>query len=501
MDFGTKVTGDPKTKFSGSVLMKNSLPEVSLKTINEKLHSTNGAFMERYPGESGRRQPVHTVYGGAHLFKSDSAQRLGKVAERALIEGAPDFVVFARAIGLPLSDELPDVLDYATGLKHRLETGPDAVREENKAAWLAHTIYARVQEKLKREPVEDFRIDFEDGYGNRPDAEEDGHAESAAIEVANGMAAGTLPPFIGIRIKPFNEELRARSMRTLDIFVSTLLEKSGGKLPENFVVTLPKITTAEQVKALVDVFDLLEKQTGLASGSLKMEMMIETTQSVINSEGRINLPLLLDAARGRCIAAHFGTYDYTASCSITAAHQHMMHPACDFAKHMMQVSFAGTGIWLSDGATNIMPVAPHRASEGAPLTHDQIDENRAVVHRAWKLHYDHIQHSLVGGFYQGWDLHPAQLPTRYAAVCAFFLESLDAASERLRNFVEKAAKATLVGDVFDDAATGQGLLNYFLRAINCGAVTEDEATRLTSLTHDDFVSASFVKILKNRQNL
>jgi hypothetical protein len=156
---------------------------------------------------------------------------------------------------------------------------------------------------------------------------------------------------------------------------------------------------------------------------------------------------------------------------------------------------------LSDGATNIMPVGPHRAAAGSSLTADQMEENRAVVHRAWKLHYDHIQHSLVGGFYQGWDLHPAQLPTRYAAVYAFFLESLDAASERLRNFVEKAAKATLVGDVFDDAATGQGLLNYFLRAINCGAVTEQEATKLTSVTPDEFVSASFVKILKNRQDL
>jgi citrate lyase beta subunit len=386
-------------------------------------------------------------------------------------------------------------------LKHRLQTDAESLRLENRPAWLAHTIYTRVQEKLKREPVEDFRIDFEDGYGNRPDAEEDGHAESAALEVVKGMDEGTLPPFIGIRIKPFNEELRARSCRTLDIFVSTLVQKTGGPLPDNFVVTLPKITSPEQCSALAEIFDLLERQNGLAAGTLKMEMMIETTQSIIDSEGRINLPLLLQAAHGRCVAAHFGTYDYTASCSITAAHQHMMHPSCDFAKHMMQVSYAGTGIWLSDGATNIMPVGPHRLIEGNPLTSEQIDENRAVVHRAWKLHYDHIQHSLVGGFYQGWDLHPAQLPTRYAAVYSFFLESLDAASERLRNFVEKAAKATLVGDVFDDAATGQGLLNYFLRAINCGALTEDEAMKLSSLTHDELRSGSFVKILKNRQAL
>ncbi|MGH9928790.1 MAG: DUF6986 family protein, partial [Pyrinomonadaceae bacterium] len=363
-------------------------------------------------------------------------------------------------------------------------------------------VYNRVSEKLRREPVEDFRIDFEDGYGNRPDDEEDGHAASAATEVAEGMVNKTLPPFIGIRIKPFSEELRARSMRTLDIFVSTLLEKSERTLPENFVVTLPKITIPEQVSALADLFELLESKTGLAAGSLKLEMMIETTQSIINARGEINLPLLLAAARGRCIAAHFGTYDYTASCSITAAHQHMMHPACDFAKHMMQVSFAGTGIWLSDGATNIMPVAPHRFSEGgAPLTPQQIAENRAVVHRAWKLHYDHVQHSLENAFYQGWDLHPAQLPTRYAAVYSFFLESLDAASERLKNFVEKAAKATLVGDVFDDAATGQGLLNFFLRANNCGALREEEAVELSGLTVAELRSGSFMKILNNRQNL
>jgi citrate lyase beta subunit len=481
--------------------MQPSLSEDVLKPVIDRLRDANVLAARNYPGETGRRQPVHTVYGGAHLFRADTAKRLGQVAERALTENAPDFVVFARAIGLPLSEELPDVLDYATGLKHRLDTDAESLRVENKAAWLAHTIYTRVQEKLKREPVEDFRIDFEDGYGNRPEAEEDGHAESAALEVAKGMEAGTLPPFIGIRIKPFNEELRGRSMRTLDIFVSALTQKTNGRLPEHFVVTLPKITTAQQCATLADIFELLEKRMGMAAGSLKMEMMIETTQSIINSQGVINLPLLLQAAHGRCVAAHFGTYDYTASCSITAAHQHMMHPACDFAKHMMQVSYAGTGIWLSDGATNIMPVGPHRAIEGAPLTQDQIDQNRAVVHRAWKLHYDHIQHSLVGGFYQGWDLHPAQLATRYAAVYSFFLESLDAASERLRNFVEKAAKATLVGDVFDDAATGQGLLNYFLRAMNCGALTEDEAMKLSSLTHDELRSGSFVKILKNRQEL
>lgn len=482
--------------------MKNSLTEELSRGLSTKLQQANQAFSQKYAGETGQRQPVHTVYGGAHLFKSDSAERLGGLARRSLDQFAPDFLTFAKAIGLPGAEKLPASLEQDAKLAALIETDLDVVRVENKPAWLAHSIYSRVNDKLRREPVEDFRIDFEDGYGNRPDAEEDGHAASAAKEVATGLQNQTLPPFIGLRIKPFNEELRARSMRTLDIFVSTLLQETNAQLPPNFVVTLPKITVPEQAGTLADIFDSLEQRTGLAGGSLKMEMMIETTQSIINSRGEINLPLMLAATRGRCVAAHFGTYDYTASCSITAAHQHMMHPACDFAKHMMQVSFAGTGIWLSDGATNIMPVAPHRFAEGgAPLTAEQIAENREVVHRAWKLHFDHIQHSLIGGFYQGWDLHPAQLATRYAAVYSFFLQSLDAASERLRNFVDKAAKATLVRDVFDDAATGQGLLNYFLRALNCGALTEEEAIELSGLTVAELRSGSFMKILKNRQSL
>jgi len=479
--------------------MKPSLSDESLSDLTDRLRQANQDYSQHYPGETGRRQPVHTVYGGAHLFRADSANRLGSVARRSLDQFAPDFITFARALDLPGADRLPDDADV---LQSRFTNEPDKLRRDDKPAWLAQTIYERVKEKLRREPVEDFRIDFEDGYGNRPDNEEDGHAESAAGEVANGLVNGSLPPFIGIRIKPFNEELRARSFRTLDIFVSTLAEKTAGQLPNNFVITLPKITIPEQVAALGSLLGRLERQNRLTEGSLKFEMMIETTQSIINHRGEINLPRLLAAGEGRCVAAHFGTYDYTAGCNITAAHQHMLHPACDFAKNMMQVSFAGTGIWLSDGATNIMPVAPHRQVEGGPeLTSEQIEENRQVVHRAWKLHFDHIQHSLIAGFYQGWDLHPAQLPTRYAAVYSFFLESLDAASERLKNFVEKAAKATLVGDVFDDAATGQGLLNYFLRAINCGALTEEEALKLSGLTLDELRSASFIKILKNRQNL
>ncbi len=482
--------------------MRTSLSEESKKEVVARLQKANQEFARRYPGESGHRQPVHTVYGGAHLFKADTTKRLGVLALRALDEYGPDAFTFAKALALPGAESLPPgALNQSPDLEARLQQDAASVQQENKPAWLAHTIFTRVREKLQREPVEDFRIDFEDGYGNRPDEEEDNHAALAATEVAKGIKDATLSPFIGIRIKPLTEELRERSLRTLDIFISTLVEKTGGALPSNFVTTLPKVVMPEQVTALADIFDLMEKALALPAGSLKMELMVETTQAIINEHGQSNLPPMVEAARGRVTAAHFGTYDYTASCQITAAHQHMTHPACDFARHMMQVALGGTGVWLSDGATNIMPVAPNRAAEGAELTAEQREENRRVVHRAWKLHYDHIQHSLTNAYYQGWDLHPAQLPTRYAAVYAFFLDSLDQASERLRNFVAKAAQATLVGDVFDDAATGQGLLNYFLRALNCGAITEEEALELSGLTLPELRSGSFVAILKNRQKV
>jgi hypothetical protein len=445
--------------------MNNSLSNELVDKITAPLRGSMSDFVKRYSGEAGIRQPVHTVYGGAHLFKSDTAKRLGELASKSFETFAVDADSFGEILKIPVH--------------------------------IRQNVYERVRDKLLAEAVEDFRIDFEDGYGVRPDADEDGHAVKAADEVAKGLNTGTLSPYIGIRIKTFSNELMSRSIRTMDIFLTTLLRHTEGKLPNNFVITLPKIVVPDQIHAFVQICNEIEQKLGLVAGSLKMEMMIETTQSIIGPDGRTALPAMLEAADGRCTGAHFGTYDYTASCSITAAYQDMLHPACDFARNAMQVAFGGTGVWLSDGATNIMPVAPHR---GENLTSQQIDENKKVVHRAWKLHYEHCRHSLANAFYQGWDLHPAQLPTRYAAVYTFFLEGLDAASERLSNFVEKAAQATLVGDVFDDAATGQGLLNYFLRAINCGAITEDEAIKRTSITLDEFRSASFFKILKNRQN-
>jgi hypothetical protein len=434
----------------------------------DALAAANLAFARHYPGDSPARQPIHTVYGGAHLYKAETTRRLGELALRHLATYAPDAASFAAAVGFAPA------------------TGGDG---------LAASVYDRVLAKLRREPVEDFRIDFEDGYGARPDADEDATAAAAAGEVARGLDAGLLPPFIGIRIKSFGAEWQTRGARTLEIFLDTLLAATGGRLPDNFVVTLPKVQISEQPRALVRLCEVLEARHGLPPGSLRLEIMIETTQALLGRDGRSPLPGFLEACEGRCRGAHLGTYDFTASCNITAGYQVMDHPWCDLAKGLMLLAYAGTGVFLSDGATNVMPVGPHR---GEALTPDEERQNRAVVHAAWRLAHGHIRHSLEGGFYQGWDLHPGQLPVRYATCFGFFLEGFAAAAERLRNFVEKAAQATLVGDVFDDAATGQGLLNYFLRALNSGAIDIGDLER-TGLTPTEVALRSFAKILASRR--
>lgn len=391
------------------------------------------------------RQPVHTVYGGAHLFTHDVCRKFGSLAERALLNDAPDPATLALALAIP-----------------------------NR---LAETVYDRVLRKLRREPVEDLHIDFEDGYGVRSNDEEDAAALRCAHEVALGMQAATLPESIGIRIKPLNPECRDRAIRTLNVFCSALLEKAGA-FPPNFSVTLPKITSPDQVADFAELLDAFHLS--------RLELMIETPESVLE------FSKLIAAARGQCVAAHFGPYDYTASLGISR--QSIRHPICDWARSMLLTQAAATGIRLSDGPTNVMPVPIYRDS---PTPH-QTAENRASVHRAWKTHYDNIQHALLNGFFQGWDLHPAQLVSRFASVYTFFLEDLPEASARLRNFIAKAAQATMVGAIFDDAATGQGLLNYFRRASDCGAIPASDLPALTGLNPAQLSAASFAQIIAAR---
>jgi len=474
--------------------MNFSIADIEKEILLNSLQTANLKFQQTYPGDKPDRQAVHTVYGGANLFKSDTCIKMGEIALKSLQTYSPDFITLANVLKFEGCDKLPDDQKKADKLINKLNKMEETERRQH-PAWLSYTVYNKIVQKLQTEAVEDFRIDFEDGFGNRPDEEEDATAVNAANELAIGMNEKTISPFIGIRIKPFTEDLKSRGVRTMDIFLTRLLEKTGGKLPGNFIVMLPKVTIPEQVTTMVRLFEIIEKKNNLTPGTLKMETMVEATQIIMDDEGRNPLMKIIRAGERRLIAAHFGTYDYTASCGITAKYQTMAHPVCDFAHHMTKVALGGTGIFLSDGATNVMPVALHR---GDKLTAKQLKENRQSVQNAWRIGYNHSMHSLINGFYQGWDLNPAQLPMRYAATYNFFLSSITDATHRLKTFVDRAAISTLTGDIFDDAATGQGLLNFFLKAMNCGAISEEEAMA-TGLTIDEIRSRSFYKILQGRR--
>ena len=474
--------------------MKFSIADKEKELLLDTLKTANLKFHQTYPADKPDRQPVHTVYGGANLFKADTCVKMGEIALKNLQTYAPDFVVLAKTLQLEGHDLLPSTENEVNSLVKRID-GLNETERKKESSWLSYSVYNKIINKLKTEAVEDFRIDFEDGFGNRPDEEEDATAINAANELANGMKNNTISPFIGIRIKPFTEDLKYRGVRTLDLFLTTLLDRTNGKLPPNFVVMLPKVTIPEQVTTLIRLFELIEQSKRLKPGTLRMETMVEATQIIMDDEGRNPLMKIIRSSEGRCIAAHFGTYDYTASCGITAKYQTMDHPVCDFAHHMTKVALGGTGIFLSDGATNVMPVGPHR---GNNLTDEQLKENRESVHNAWRTGFKHTMHSLINGFYQGWDLNPAQLPMRYAATYNFFLSSMDEATHRLRAFVDRSAISTLTGDIFDDAATGQGLLNFFLKAMNCGAINEDDVLA-TGLTIEEIRSRSFYKILQGRR--
>ncbi|MFJ2868556.1 DUF6986 family protein [Kitasatospora sp. NPDC087314] len=394
--------------------------------VEALLAPVDAELARRYPGDTGTRQPVHTVYVPADVFAADTVREWGRQALEAFDTHAGTPAELARALGVADDDLLADV-------------------------------HARVRAKLEREPIEDLRIDFEDGYGPRTDAEEDAAAVRTAELVATAVAEGAAPPYIGIRIKCMEAAVRDRGIRTLELFLATLLADGG--LPEGLVLTLPKVTYAEQVTALVRLLEDFERRAGLPAGRIGFEIQIETTQAIVGPDGRATVARLIEAAEGRATGLHYGTFDYSASCGVSAAYQSMDHPVADHAKAVMQVAAAGTGVRLSDGSTNVIPTG-----------------STEQVHAAWKLHHDLVRRSLARAYYQGWDMHPAHLPTRYVAVYSFYREGLAAAAARLAAYVDKAG-----GDVMDEPATARALSGYLLRGLDCGAVDPAEVTALTGL--------------------
>ncbi|EDY60635.1 MULTISPECIES: aldolase/citrate lyase family protein [Streptomyces] len=406
-----------------------SLAGAVSEEISASLAPVDAELERRYPGDPGTRQPVHTVYVPGDAFAVDTIRSWGEKALTALDTHAPDAASFAAVLGL--SDEL------------------------------AEPVHARVRAKLEHEPIEDLRVDFEDGYGPRPDVEEDETAARAARLIAEAYQNGTAAPYMGIRMKCMEAAVRDRGIRTLDVFLTGLMVAGG--LPEGLVLTLPKVTYAEQVTAFARLLEAFEKTHGLDSGRLGFEIQIETSQSILATDGTATVARMIQAAEGRATGLHYGTFDYSACLGVSAAYQASDHPAADHAKAIMQVAAAGTGVRVSDGSTNVLPIGP-----------------TAKVHDAWRLHYGLTRRALARAYYQGWDMHPGHLPTRYAAVFAFYREGFEQAADRLARYANRAG-----GDVMDEPATAKALSGYLLRGLDCGALDIGEVARLTGLTRAD----------------
>ena len=383
----------------------------------------------RYPGVASRRQPVHTVYVPADRVVPGLAGTWGALALQAMAEHAPDAYTMADVLGM---DPL-----------------------------LLAEVWPKVTAKLEHGPIEDLRVDAEDGYRGPAEAE-DGDVIAAASALAADIRAGDAPPYLGLRAKCLEAGVRARGLRSLDLFLGALVAGIGG--PQrldgtDLRITLPKITDVTQVDVMMTVLDELESAHGLAAGQLGLELQVETPQAVLGADGRATLAPMVHAAGARCRGLHFGTYDYSASLGIAAAHQASDHPAADHAKATMQLAVAGTAAAAVDGSTNILPVGTSQQ-----------------VNAGWRLHAGLVRRALERGFYQGWDLHPAQLVTRYVATYGFYREAMPAAASRLRDYVSQH-----VGGVLDEPATAKALASVLVRGLDCGALTDAEITEATGL--------------------
>jgi hypothetical protein len=387
--------------------------------LDASLADADIALANGYPGESGRRQPVHTVYVPADRYHAATLDEWGATAREALATRIPEAGALAELLGIDES--------------------------------IAAAVLPRVRAKLAREPIEDLRIDYEDGYGNRSDTDEDSAATAGGATLRD--SGSSRPPFVGIRFKSLEPATRRRGVRTLDLFLESLLPDSG--LPDGFAVTLPKVTHVDQVRAFVDVCAALESAHALATGALRFEIQIETPQAVVAADGSAAVARMVHAGAGRVSGLHYGTYDFSAACGITAAYQSLEHPIADHAKAVMQLAAAGTGVALSDGSTNIVPVG-----------------SDADIESAWRLHARLVRRSLERGYYQGWDLHPLQLVTRYAATYAFYREGLPGACDRLRAYLDRAVDTTTM----DEPATAQAMAALLVRGLHCGALDPDEVS-------------------------
>ncbi|MEV0435195.1 aldolase/citrate lyase family protein [Nocardia sp. NPDC050413] len=397
--------------------MNTRLPEHIRARVDAVLDSVDAELRLRYPGQGTRIQPVHTVYVPADRATADTPAEWGATALE-LLDRHADFLA-----GLDTTDSLPAV---RVGLSAR--------------------------------PVQDLRIDFEDGYGFRADDVEDAAATAAGKTLALMAEKAGAPDSFGIRIKGLAKDERRRALRTLELVLDGVADVLPG-----FLFTVPKIRAAEQVSAIVDICSGIERAHGLPDHTLRFELQIESPQAIIAPDGTAPIARMLALSDNRCSALHFGTYDYTAACGIAATDQALDHPAADHAKTVMQVAAAQTGVWICDGSTQIVPGSDPEF--------------------AFTNHYRLVERALRRGYYQGWDMHPGHLVTRWLATHNFFRTATDVAVPRLQAYLGRGQEG-----VVDEPATAEALSTTVVRALRCGAVSDDELlARAPELTEQTLV--------------
>ncbi|MBO1756619.1 aldolase/citrate lyase family protein [Allobranchiibius sp. CTAmp26] len=405
--------------------MTARLTEDLIGELDRELARADRELATRYPGDRVERAPVHTVYVPADRYTADTPTAWGRAALELLDRFAPTADTLAAAVGL----------------------APERVAQ----------VYDRVRAKLDTEPIEDLRVDFEDGYGRRADDVEDADLARVLTAYDAQHADGTRPSWWGIRFKAFEAPNRARGVATLVAFLERAC--GDGRVPDGLTLTLPKVTSVDQVRAMALALTRVEAALGLPDHALRFEIQVETAQAIMAADGTAAVAAMVHAADRRVTGLVYGTFDYSAGLGVAAQYQSLDHPVADHAKAVMQVAAAQTGVTVSDGSTNVVDFADERAA-GA----------------SWALHTGLVARSLRQGIYQGWDMCPGHLVSRYLATYLFFRETLHPSAARLAAYV-----ARIDGGIADEPATARMLASALLRGVHCGAVDAAEVSELAGL--------------------
>ncbi len=408
--------------------MGDGITDDLIDELNKQLAQADRDLAVRYPGDRVDRTPVHTVYVPADRYDEGTPVQWGRDAVALLEQYAPNADALAAAI----------------------DVAPDRVAD----------VYDRVRAKLANDPIEDLRVDFEDGYGRRPDEVEDADLARVLSAYERQRGDGSRPTWWGIRFKAFEAPTRERGIRTLVAFLQRTCE--GGVVPDGLTITLPKVTSVEQVAAMALALTRIESELGLPDHGLGFEIQVETAQAIMASDGRAAVAQMVHASDGRARALVYGTFDYSAGLGVAAPYQALDHPVADHAKAVMQVAAAQTGVTVSDGSTNVVDFS---SADAAGAT--------------WALHMGLVLRSLRSGIYQGWDMCPGHLVSRWVATYLFFREALHPAAARLAAYTNRVE-----GGVMDEPATAKMLASALLRGVHCGAVDAAEVQELAGLSVD-----------------